>query len=74
MFQGIFLQKFQFQLGAIKGGLNENVGGSIAKFQFQLGAIKGAWCSGAKCRLSRFQFQLGAIKGDNLDLIGPWSA
>ena len=59
---GVKIQRFQFQIGAIKSV----VGGSIVhmpqRFQFQIGAIKS---DGRLCRIAqaeRFQFQIGAIK------------
>ena len=59
---------FQFQIGAIKGGLTKQYYTPSAAFQFQIGAIKGKLIPLNGLLLDGFQFQIGAIKGTLLCL------
>ena len=54
---------FQFQIGAIKSGLNmSTVLTIVISFQFQIGAIKSCLVVGVWNVPFLFQFQIGAIK------------
>ena len=58
----IILDKFQFQIGAIKSNEKTEILRLNTLFQFQIGAIKSHQVRILICRYPMFQFQIGAIK------------